>query len=357
LTAWAIPSGDVSKIGTAYDNQVAVWTGDGIIEGTNDLMFDAGILLVNSQVTTQRINESNMGSGVRFPYKTQLGADTAPTATLDVLTSSGSNPSINVVNQGSGYALVLNAISAATAQQNIIADAATTTIIRGLDVVHTTSDTAAAGFGTGITLSTEYDSGVNQISGAIDAIITDATYATGDSRLSFKVNVSNSLVEVASLTSAGIFQVDIINELTALGGVTIEGVLLEDSDITIATANYLNLNAGGTTNVYDNAGVMTFTDTVTGPVTLAALATTTGDVIKVGTPVDNQVGVWTGDGTLEGDTELTYDDAVTTLYVGVPSAAPSIEINATATPGYSIYSDGYIFTYNMCILIRLLLGF
>jgi hypothetical protein len=32
-----------------------------------------------------------------------------------------------------------------------------------------------------------------------------------------------------------------------------------------------------------------------------------GDVSKVGTPVDNQVGVWTGNGTLEGTTGLTYD--------------------------------------------------
>lgn len=32
-----------------------------------------------------------------------------------------------------------------------------------------------------------------------------------------------------------------------------------------------------------------------------------GDVSKVGTPVDNQVSVWTGDGTIEGTTGLTYD--------------------------------------------------
>jgi len=31
-----------------------------------------------------------------------------------------------------------------------------------------------------------------------------------------------------------------------------------------------------------------------------------GDVLKVGTPVNNQVGVWTGDGTIEGTTGLTY---------------------------------------------------
>jgi len=32
-----------------------------------------------------------------------------------------------------------------------------------------------------------------------------------------------------------------------------------------------------------------------------------GDVSKVGTPANNQVGVWTGDGTIEGDSSLTWD--------------------------------------------------
>lgn len=40
-----------------------------------------------------------------------------------------------------------------------------------------------------------------------------------------------------------------------------------------------------------------------------------GDVSKVGTPVNNQVGVWTGDGTLEGDTALTFDTTTDTLSV------------------------------------------
>jgi len=32
-----------------------------------------------------------------------------------------------------------------------------------------------------------------------------------------------------------------------------------------------------------------------------------GDVSKVGTPANNQIGIWTGDGTLEGDADFTYD--------------------------------------------------
>lgn len=42
-----------------------------------------------------------------------------------------------------------------------------------------------------------------------------------------------------------------------------------------------------------------------------------GDVSKVGTPVNNQIGVWTGDGTLEGDTALTFDTATDTLATGI----------------------------------------
>lgn len=34
-----------------------------------------------------------------------------------------------------------------------------------------------------------------------------------------------------------------------------------------------------------------------------------GDVIKVGTPADSQIAVWTGDGTVEGTSDLTYDGA------------------------------------------------
>lgn len=76
---------------------------------------------------------------------------------------------------------------------------------------------------------------------------------------------------------------------------------------------------------------------------IAALQSTAGDVTKVGTPVNNQVGVWTGDGTLEGTTDFTYD--ATALNVGIPSAAPLIQIKGSSTPGYTIYSNGYASTW------------
>ena len=41
-----------------------------------------------------------------------------------------------------------------------------------------------------------------------------------------------------------------------------------------------------------------------------------GDVSKVGTPVDNQIGVWTGDGTIEGDAALTFNTSTDVLSTG-----------------------------------------
>jgi hypothetical protein len=40
-----------------------------------------------------------------------------------------------------------------------------------------------------------------------------------------------------------------------------------------------------------------------------------GDVTKVGTPVDNQIGVWTGDGTIQGTAAFTFDSATDTLVI------------------------------------------
>jgi len=53
----------------------------------------------------------------------------------------------------------------------------------------------------------------------------------------------------------------------------------------------------------------TDTTRVVTPSTLASYSGLGGDVIKVGTPVNNQIGVWTGDGTLEGDADLTWDES------------------------------------------------
>lgn len=56
-----------------------------------------------------------------------------------------------------------------------------------------------------------------------------------------------------------------------------------------------------------------------------------GDVFKVGTPINNQVGIWTGDGTIEGDANLTF--ASSTLNIGVASASTGILTLSGVTSG------------------------
>jgi len=53
-----------------------------------------------------------------------------------------------------------------------------------------------------------------------------------------------------------------------------------------------------------------------------------GDVSKVGTPANNQLGIWTGDGTIEGDVDLLYDG--TDLLVGGTAAITKIQFRDAA---------------------------
>ncbi|MBV1929116.1 MAG: hypothetical protein KUG81_06345, partial [Gammaproteobacteria bacterium] len=83
-----------------------------------------------------------------------------------------------------------------------------------------------------------------------------------------------------------------------------------------------------------------------------------GDVSKVGTPVNNQVGVWTGDGTLEGDADLTFNgvDLTTTGDIELDNtlAASGTDLNflindtdeaLRLTSGNDGWSDNVAVTY------------
>jgi len=62
-----------------------------------------------------------------------------------------------------------------------------------------------------------------------------------------------------------------------------------------------------------------------------------GDVTKVGTPVNNQVGVWTGDGTIEGDANFTWSG--TDFYVKGNTQICSTDTGWGALPELSLKRD------------------
>lgn len=73
-----------------------------------------------------------------------------------------------------------------------------------------------------------------------------------------------------------------------------------------------------------------------------------GDVSKVGTPVNNQVGVWTGDGTIEGDAAFTFDTTTDALLIGAGSVtragAHLLTITTTGTSGVTFPTTGTLAT-------------
>lgn len=62
-----------------------------------------------------------------------------------------------------------------------------------------------------------------------------------------------------------------------------------------------------------------------------------GDVTKVGTPVDNQIGVWTGNGTIEGDADFTYNGTTNTLDFGSGGTISSSTGSVTHATVSNIY--------------------
>ena len=66
-----------------------------------------------------------------------------------------------------------------------------------------------------------------------------------------------------------------------------------------------------------------------------------GDVSKVGTPVNNQIGVWTGDGTIEGDSNFTWNATALSLngsatFTGNANAIQML-VKGNSSQGFSIF--------------------
>lgn len=64
-----------------------------------------------------------------------------------------------------------------------------------------------------------------------------------------------------------------------------------------------------------------------------------GDVSKVGTPLNNQVGIWTGDGTLEGDANLTFSGSELVINNLTKNFEIGLDASYNATFGHA-YSAG-----------------
>jgi len=144
-------------------------------------------------------------------------------------------------------------------------------------------------------------------------IIDDADNITGVANLSTTghVDIDNSGTDDSVTVNRGGSGDAIVITKSGTGRdivVNTDEFIVDDGDVTVSG----DVSVGGNIDVTGNiavTGTVDGRDVATDGTKLDTMGSG-ADVAKVGTPVDNQIGVWTGDGTLEGDADLTYDAAL-----------------------------------------------
>ena len=193
-----------------------------------------------------------------------------------------------------------------------------------IELLRQTSGTAAAGIGTQITYTLQMDDGDYQPSNKLISTWTNVTPATRTSSFSFWGINSGGGRTLMTLAGNGLVTLGVTGAntgLLAFAGVTSGLVTIQPASAAGTYTLTLPTDDGTPSQILttDGSGVLSWT-------TAGA-----GNVTKVGTPVNNQLGVWTGDGTIEGDANLTF--AASTLNIGVAGASTGILTVSGVTSG------------------------
>jgi len=149
------------------------------------------------------------------------------------------------------------------------------------------------------------NSGDNAVNSNYSGLVTNANHS-GDATGSTALTLATVNANVGSFTSANI-TVNAKGLITAAAnGSAGYTNLTQFVDQTAWRVFYSDTDGDITELALGADGTYLKSNGVTSAPTFAT-PSGSGDVSKVGNPVDNQVGVWTGDGTIEGDAGLTYD--------------------------------------------------
>ena len=166
-------------------------------------------------------------------------------------------------------------------------------------------------------------------SGNISQWTNDSGYLTSFT----ETNDLSAAVTWANVPDANITQTSVTQHQAALSitesQISDLGSYLTSSDLTPYATLASPALTGTPTAPTATGGTNTTQLATTAFVQAAVTSAGGGDVSKVGTPANNQIGVWTGDGTIEGDSDFTWNG--TTLYVSNSSdILPALSLNSAS---------------------------
>lgn len=150
-----------------------------------------------------------------------------------------------------------------------------------------------------------------------DTSVTTGTYGTNITVPRITVDQQG---RISAASTVGItFPTDRVSSVVAGTAITVNNTNPIAPVVALGTASVTAGTYGSATQVGQ------FTVDAQGRLQAASIiGISGGNVTKVGTPVNNQVGVWTGDGTIEGASQLTYDSAISYLKLETASNPKNI---------------------------------
>lgn len=347
--------GDVYTSGNPSDNQIAIWTASGIIEGDSDLTYDGSALQVGTSDSISwntyaklsspadgilHITNNVANQGVRIDTTTDnvvlLRTEADGVIALYVNTiklSNGSGPQLDSASlrTSATTAVIANTYTSTTAALDLYNQGTITNGVHGGTFsIYTGNNTNVGAFNTGdINIYTGNATGGNSGGVSIDTGTAGGT-------------VGSIFLKTGGVTA---LTVDSSQNITLAG--TVDGVEIDNHSArhdpgggdALSTAAP-SIGIGGA-NSEGSAASFARSDhnhklrTTTGPTDLdiAGIADGEylrrsgtqiiggtpggvggGDVYTSGSPSDNQVAIWTASGVIEGDADLTYDGS--TLQLG-----------------------------------------
>jgi len=309
------PQGPAAAVNVENDAYTSGWNGDTSNAPTQNAIYDYLIQLdTDADGDIDSVDASaSVGDMQKVVY--DVGAD----GTVDEATALAADPADCADNEfadeiNASGTLACKAIADADVPNTITIDAATLA-----STITVTDDEATAAareilFTTVPGTATVYSSSAVSINPST-GVLTAAGFAG-------EATTAAALAANPAAATAG----------TCITNIAANGDVEAEVDVWTETEN--------TNAAYSPLASPTFTGTVTVPSTNFTIGSTTaseaqwtdltdagesaahthaaggGNVSKVGTPVDVQIGVWTGDGTIEGDVDFLFDTTANDLQIG-----------------------------------------